>query len=129
VAVPADFPPRPELPHNYLIVREVAGDGQDAGFHDEGVAVGLGGLVVGVGEADGDAAGEKDEPAEVVESFAAVELAADLFLALILSTVALSRRRVRTSRIPGRRVQRTRQLPIQRLVGSLLRANHGNRAR
>ena len=63
--------------------------------------MGLGGLVVGVGVADGDAAGEKDEPAEVVESFAAVELAADLFLALILSTVALSRRRVRTSRIPG----------------------------
>jgi hypothetical protein len=41
------------------------------------VAVGLGGLVVVVGVADGAAVGEEDEPARVVEGLAPVELAAD----------------------------------------------------
>jgi hypothetical protein len=39
---------------------DVAGGGQDAGVDDEGVAVGLGGLVVMVGVADGGAAGEEE---------------------------------------------------------------------
>ncbi len=58
-------------------VLEVAGGGQDAGVDDEGVAVGLGGLVVVVGVADGAPVGVEDEPAEVVGGFAEVELAAD----------------------------------------------------
>lgn len=58
-------------------VLEVSGGGQDAGVDDDGVAVGLGGLIVVVGVANGAAVGEEDEPAQVVEGFAPVELAAD----------------------------------------------------
>ncbi len=58
-------------------VLEVAGGGQDAGVDGEGVAEGLGGLVVVVGVADGAPVGEEDEPPQVVGGFAKVELAAD----------------------------------------------------
>ncbi len=44
-------------------VLEVAGGGQHSGVDDEGVAVGLGGLVVVMGVTDGTPVGEEDEPA------------------------------------------------------------------
>jgi hypothetical protein len=47
-------------------VLKVASGGQDAGVDDEGVAVGLHGLVVVVGETDGASVGEEDEAAQVV---------------------------------------------------------------
>ena len=43
-------------------VLQEAGGGQDAGVDDQGVAVGLGGLVVVVGVADGTAVGEEGPP-------------------------------------------------------------------
>ena len=58
-------------------VLEVAGGREDARVDDERVAVRLGRLVFVVGVADGSAVGEEDEAAQVVERFAAVELAAD----------------------------------------------------
>jgi hypothetical protein len=58
-------------------VLEVAGGRQDAGVDHEGVAEGLGGLVVVVGVADGAAVGEEDEPAQFVGGLAPVELTAD----------------------------------------------------
>jgi len=51
-------------------VLEVAGGRQDAGIDSDGVAEGLGGLVVVVGVADGAPVGEEDEPAQVVGGFA-----------------------------------------------------------
>ena len=58
-------------------VLQISRRGQDAGVDNQGVAVGLGGLVVVMGVADGAAVGEEDKPAKVVEGLAPVELAAD----------------------------------------------------
>lgn len=49
-------------------VLKIAGRGQDAGVDNEGVAMGLGGMVVMVGVADGPPVCEEDEPAQVVEA-------------------------------------------------------------